>query len=135
MGFILSHDFICLTETFLTNELSTDIFKEHAIFQKTAIKLSRQGRPSGGLICLVRKKFEKYVKPVYSGIGNFVFLLIDGSLLGLEKDVLYANAYVPPEGSPYYVTTGLSADGIAMLEDNIIDNVLIDNDEAMLVYV
>ena len=132
MGFILSHDFICLTETFLTNELSTDIFKEHVIFQKTAIKLSRQGRPSGGLICLVRKKFANYVKPVYSGIGNFVFILIDGSLLGLEKDVLYANAYVPPEGSPYYVTTGLSADGIAILEDNIIDNVLLDNDVYVL---
>ena len=132
MGFILSHDFICLTETFLTNELSIDSFKEHVIFQKPARKLSRQGRPSGGVICLVRKKFEKQVKPIYTDIGNFVYLMIDKSLFGLEKDVLYASVYVPPEGSPYYNITGLSSDGIAVLEDSLIDNVLLDNDVYVL---
>ena len=132
IDFISLHDFVCLTETFLINELGADIFKEHIVFQKPAIKLSRQGRPSGGLICLVRRKLAQYVKPIYTETGNFLFLLIDKSLLGLEKDVLYANAYIPPEGSPYYSSSGNDSDGIAILEDSIIDNVLLDNDVYVL---
>ena len=132
IDFISYHDFVCLTETFLINELSADVFKDHIIFQKPATKLSRKGRPSGGLICLVRKKLVHHVKPIHTVTGNFVFLLIDKALLGLEKDVLYANTYIPPEGSPYYSTLGLDSDGIAILEESIIENVILDNDVYVL---
>ena len=57
-----------------------------------------------------------------------MFLLLDKSLFGLEKDVLYANVYIPPEGSQYYNVLDLNNDGISVLEDAIVENILIDND-------
>ena len=48
--------------------------------------------------------------------GNFILLIIDKSVFGLQKDVLYLCAYVPPEGSPYYNYSNVE-NGIGLLED------------------
>ena len=72
------------------------------------------------------------MKRVDINLGNAVFLLIDRTILGLDKDVLSANVYIPPEGSPYYNITGVNSDGISNLEDCIFDNVLLDNDVYVL---
>ena len=72
------------------------------------------------------------MKRVDINLGNAVFLLIDRTILGLDKDVLSANVYIPPEGSPYYNITGVNGDGISNLEDCIFDNVLLDNDVYVL---
>ena len=68
------------------------------------------------------------MKRVDINLGNAVFLLIDRTILGLDKDVLSANVYIPPEGSPYYNITGVNGDGISNLEDCIFDTVFLDND-------
>ena len=68
------------------------------------------------------------MKRVDINLGNAVFILIDRTVFGLDKDVLSANVYIPPEGSPYYNITGVNSDGVSNLEDCIFDNVLLDND-------
>ena len=72
------------------------------------------------------------MKRVDINLGNAVFLLIDRTILGLDKDVLSANVYIPPEGSPYYNITGVNGDGISNLEDCLFDTVLLDNDVYVL---
>ena len=126
--FVTENDFICLTETFLTEDPNPCIFNDHVIFNQPATKLSKQGRPSGGVLCLVRKCFAEHVKRVDINLGNAVFILIDKTIFGLDKDVLSANVYIPPEGSPFYKVTGTNSDGVSNLEDCIFDNVLLDND-------
>ena len=46
--------------------------------------------------------------------------IIDKKLVWLAKDVLYVCAYVPPEGSPYYVYFDID-NGINLLEDCLTD--------------
>ena len=61
-------------------------------------------------------------------------LIIDKSVFGLPKDVLYVCAYVPPEGSPYYKDSFNSDDyfdvdnGIGLLEDCLSDCLISLND-------
>ena len=126
--FVSDNDFICLTETFLTEDPNPCIFNEHVVFNQPATKLSKQGRPSGGVLFLVRKCFAEHVKRVDIDLGNAVFILIDRTIFGLDKDVLMANVYIPPEGSPYYNITAVNSNGVANLEDCIFDNMLLDND-------
>ena len=117
-----------MTETFLTEEPNPCMFNDHVIFNQPATKLSKQGRPSGGVLCLVRKCFADHVKRIDTDLENAVFILINRTLFGLDKDVLSTNVYIPPEGSPFYNVTGVNSDGVSNLEDCIFDNVLLDND-------
>ena len=84
-------------------------------------------------MCLVRKGLREHVRRVPINVGNIVLLLIDKTMFGLEKDVLYVSVYIPPEGSKYYNVMGLDGNGIYVLEDCILDNVLLDNDVYVLV--
>ena len=131
--FVSENDFVCLTETFLIDELKSDTFIDHDIFHKPATKLSRQGRPSGGVICLTRKRFKPYIKEIKVDERNFVLLFIDKTLFNIDKDVLYVGAYVPPEGSQYYNVLNIENDGISLLENCLVDKVLLDYDMYIMV--
>ena len=54
-------------------------------------------------------------------------LIIDKSVFGLPKDVLYVCAYVPPDGSPYYNYCDVD-NGIGLLEDCLSDCLISLND-------
>jgi CRISPR/Cas system-associated protein endoribonuclease Cas2 len=119
VSFVSSFDFVCLVETFLVS-LELNVFSNHEIFCQSAVKLSQAGRPSGGIICLIRKDIVSFVSQI-KVIGNLLMFVIDKSLFGLLKDVLYVCAYVPPEGSGYYRHVGEEGDGIALLEECIFE--------------
>ena len=133
ISFVASHDFVCLTETFLLNELQLSVFPDHHIYYQFAKKLSQKGRPSGGVLCLVRKRYKALIKEINVNMGNFVLLYINKTLFNLNKDVLYVGAYVPPEGSPYYNLLDLEKDGISVLENCLLDTVLLDKDVHVMI--
>ena len=68
------------------------------------------------MICLVKNVFAPYVRKLDIDCGNFILLIIDKSVFGLQKDVLYVCAYVPPEGSPYFNYFDVE-NGIGLFED------------------
>ena len=51
---VCSFDFICLVETCVEDFRNT-AFPKHTVFCKSAVKLSKQGRHSGGVLCLTDK--------------------------------------------------------------------------------
>ena len=91
---------VCST---FVKSVNADVFDAYDIFCKPAIKLGKTVRASGGLVCLIRKCFSKFVKYMEFDNTNFCSFVIDKRLFGTMKDILYICVYVPPEGSPYYV--------------------------------
>ena len=61
--YINSFDFFCLVETFL-EEFDSSLFSTYTVYCKPAIKLSKQGRRSGGVLYMIRNSFVSLVKPV-----------------------------------------------------------------------
>ena len=53
IAYVRSFDFICFVETFLET-FQSDLFSDYSIFHKPATKLSKQGRSSGGIVCLIK---------------------------------------------------------------------------------
>ena len=121
--FVSSFHFICLVETFVES-LNYNAFPGYKIFCKSSVKLSAVGRSSGGIICLIRNELVPYVRQIEVNTGNFLLFVIDKTLLGLDKDLLYVCVYIPPEGSRYYNVMGLDGDGIIFLEDTLIEHAL-----------
>ena len=127
VSFVSSFDFVCLVETFVES-FTFHVFPEHKVFCQPAVKLSRHGRPSGGVVCLIRKVLLPHIRQVKVDHGNYLLFVISRDLFGLSKDVLYACTYVPPEGSGYYAFAGEGGDGILLLENCLFDNALVNND-------
>ena len=128
--YVSSFSFICLTETFLDN-FTSGVFFDYAVFCKPAVKLTSQGRRSGGVLCLVRKELLPFVKEIKCNYGNCLCFVINRNLLGLDKDVVYMCAYVPPENSSYYNTFDIE-NGISLLEENLTDIMLSMDDVYLL---
>lgn len=128
MSFVSSFHFICLVETFVVTFNLPHMFRGFNVFCQPAKKLSDAGRPSGGVICLIKNEFVPFIKQINVTVGNFLLFIIDKSLFGVSKNVLYVCAYIPPEGSRYYSYIESETDGIALLENCLIDNAIADND-------
>ena len=126
VNFVLSFDFVCLVETFVES-FHFDIFSSHKVFIQPAVKLSHAGRPSGGVVCLIRKELVSFVKQIKVN-GNVLLFVINKILFGFSKDILYVCAYVPPEGSGYYAFFGEGGDGIDILENCMFENILEEKD-------
>ena len=55
--FFVSHfDFVCFVET-LMETFQSNVFVGYLMFVKSAVKLSKQGRHSGGIVCLIRNEY------------------------------------------------------------------------------
>ena len=95
-------DIICLTETFLERIQPLDSFPDFLQFSSPALKLSHQGRSSGGVLLWVKRAWEKYVSVLDLLQDNMVWLKIDRTVFSCEKHVVLCGAYVCPSDSPYY---------------------------------
>ena len=60
MSYLCTFDFVCIVETFV-EEIQSNVFVGYNVFCKPAVKFTRQGRCSGGVICLVKNVFAPYV--------------------------------------------------------------------------
>ena len=115
VSYVASFDFISLCETFVET-FQSSLFPEHTLFCCPALKLSSQGRRSGGVVVLIRNKLLPLVRQLDCKHDNMLLFVIDKECFGLLKDVLLICVYVPPTGSPYYNVTGTD-NGIGILEE------------------
>jgi hypothetical protein len=99
--YISSFDFISLVETFI-DYLNPGVFSDHTVFCKPAIKLTKQGRRSGGVVFLIRNAFVPFVKEIRCEWANVLCFILDKQLFAFDKDVVYICTYIPPEHSPAY---------------------------------
>ena len=118
--YLTSHDFLCLTETFIADEFKSDLFDDYLVFNAKARKLSHQGRYSGGVIVLVRKKFGSYVEQIYTEFDNVIVLKMKKELFGTPKDIMYICLYIPPHDSSYWQYCHQSY-GIEIIEQCVLD--------------
>ena len=131
LSFISSFHFVCFVETFVS-AVKADAFPGFTVFCQPAVKLSVVGRPSGGIVCLIRNELVTFVRQIKVDVGNVLLFVISKEVFGVEKDVLYVCAYVPPEGSRYYTCLDVDGDGVSLLENILIDKALADNDYYVL---
>ena len=115
VSYVASFDFISLCETFVET-FQYSLFPEHTLFCCPALRLSTQGRRSGGVVVLIRTKLLPLVRQLDCKHDNMLLFVIDKECFGLLKDVLLMCVYVPPTGSPYYNVTGTD-NGIGILEE------------------
>ena len=100
--YVESFAFASLCETFVESIDLSGSFRNHDVYVSPARKLSQHGRLSGGVICLVDRRFNKYFQRVHGEYDNIVIFRVDRILFGTDKDVLFCNVYIPPVSSPYY---------------------------------
>ena len=133
MSFLLKHDIITLTETFVPVDFESSIFKDYLIYTSPAKKLSNKStsRYSGGVIVLVKKLFEPFVKEIKNEADNTVVLRINKNLFNTSKDIMFISSYVPPHDSPYW-TVKNDGFGLEILEQCILDLQTSSNDFFLL---
>jgi hypothetical protein len=96
-------------------------FSNHKAFCKPAVRFPGRGRPSGGVVVLIKSEHVPFVKQgQYNSCGNFLVFIIDKLLIGLPMDVLYTCAYIPPEGSSFYTHFDVD-NGVCLLEECLND--------------
>jgi hypothetical protein len=133
VSYISSFDFVSLVETFMPSFDSNYIFDGFTVFCQPAVKLSVQGRPSGGVLCLIKNDLVPFVREIKVKLGNFLLFVINKELFGSLKDILFVCAYIPPEGSRYYEHINEDIQGIDLLENCLLDNALLENDFFVIV--
>ena len=131
--YIHAFDVIVLVETFIDN-IHTNVFANFELWMRPGIKLSRQGRASGGMVVLVRKRLLPLIKKISCNCNhlNHMYFLFDKSLLNCQNDVLFVPTYIHPEGSPFYTHFDLE-DGISCSEDCLTDILLSLDDVELLI--
>ena len=120
VNYVKKFDFVCLTETFMDASYDVSgIFRDYLKFYCPAVKLSKHGRNSGGVMVLVKKCYEDSVHQIRINCDNSVAIRIEKCVLGTTKDVLFIACYIPPEGSPAYDNKPIK-DGIHNLEEAVL---------------
>ena len=101
--FINSFDIIGLGETFTYLNFDFSIkFKDFEAVHCPAEQFSHMGRPSGGLVLLVKKTLKNIVEIIDTGISHVLSIKVKKEFLGTPHDVLYINTYIHPVGSVFY---------------------------------
>ena len=131
LHFVSSFDFVCLVETFVQS-IREDVFPDYTVFCQPATKLTARGRPSGGVVCLIKNHLMPFIRQLEVKVGNFLLFDVNKQVFGTDKNVLFVCAYLPPEGSNYYPFMNES-DGVSMLENCLVDCVLGNNDYHILI--
>ena len=104
--YIKSLDILCLQETHVgpseTQSLTVEGFRIIPFHRKK----SENNRFFGGSMLLIRKELMRGIKIIDSYGGDVIWLKLKKEFFGLEKDLLFCFAYVPPSTSPYTKTLG-----------------------------
>ena len=128
ISYLKAFSFVCLTETFVNKEDTSNldnIFNDYTCFAALAKKLSKYGRCSGGVLCLIGTNILHFFQHWPTDHDNLIVFKVDGRFFGYHTDILLFSAYIPPVSSTYYDKKD-NPDGIAMLEQTI-TNILSNN--------
>ncbi|WP_419608110.1 endonuclease/exonuclease/phosphatase family protein, partial [Thiolapillus sp.] len=120
--YVSSFDIICFTETFLAFQSALDCFADFVQFSRPAVKLSDQGRRSGGVLILVKRTLENFVEIIDLTLDNIVLLKLDRTVFSSDRHVILCGAYVCPPDSPYYKhSQGAITSSISVIEQCLLD--------------
>jgi len=97
----------CKTIEDFANDNGYDVFCKP---RKNALK------KSGGLCTFVANDIVKFVKEIHSDLDTVQWFCVDRRFLGVDKDLILGNVYVPPPNSPY-----ARVDMFTELEMNLLD--------------
>ena len=101
--YINSFDIACLGETFTYSSFDFSIkFGDFIALHSPAKKFNFRGRPSGGLVVLVRKSLERFITIIDTKISHIICFKIAKELLNSAKDILFLGTYVHPSDSVFY---------------------------------
>lgn len=89
VSFVCSFNFICLVETFVIDMVTLDMFNDFKAFCQPAIKFSGPGRPSGGVICLIKKEIMPFVRQLDVKLGNFLLFVVDKTVWFIKGCFIY----------------------------------------------
>ena len=124
LDYVANFNICCFTETFTAVDFDFSIhFSEYLIFHSPAIKLSRHGRRSGGVVVLVKKPHActAKVSPIPCELDNTLVLRVSSPS---RNDIIFVFMYVPPRDSPYY------KDKVIKCNLDLLGETLIDLEEA-----
>ena len=103
IDYILSFDVCILTETFTLPTFDFNVhFNDYICFHSPAVKLSKMGHCSGGVVIFVRKQFSSYVEQIDTNIDNVLCIRISKTLFGSYNDVLLFGVYNHDVTSVFY---------------------------------
>jgi hypothetical protein len=119
METVKKYDFVCLTETFLTTTLDDSYFEEYDKYYVNAKKNAVLGRPSGGILVLIRKSFKSFVTEVPNTIENVAVFDIDKALFNTDLDIFWFCVYIPPSKSTFWSSCNTGY-GVELIENCII---------------
>ena len=101
--YINTFDIACLSETFTYSSFDFSLkFGDFSAIHHPAKKFNIRGRPSGGLVVLVRKSLERFITVVDTKISHVICVKIAKECLNTVRDILYIGTYVHPAGSVFY---------------------------------
>lgn len=102
-SYISSFDIAVLVETFVEDSYNlAHHFPEHDKYACSAVKLSQQGRRSGGVIVLVHRRLRDHLQQIETVFDQLIVLKFDKQIFQTTCDVILIAAYIPPQGSAYY---------------------------------
>ena len=101
--FIESLDIAGLSETFTLPGFDFNVkFPNHFALHCPATKYTKLGRPSGGLVLLIRKTLRKYIELVDTQISHVLAIKIKKTCFNTDKDLLLITMYNHPAESIFY---------------------------------
>ena len=101
--YISSFDIACLGETFTFSSFDFNVkFGDFIALHSPAKKFNFRGRPSGGLVVLIRKSLERFISVIDTKISHVICFKIAKELLNTARDILYIGSYVHPPDSVFY---------------------------------
>ena len=98
--FVDSLDLCFFIETFQT-DFSHIIYNNYT-FHKSAHRISKKGRPMGGIIITMKESLRNSIKIIESTCKHMVWLELNSTHFGLEKPLYICIIYIPPYESKIY---------------------------------
>ena len=121
--FIGTFDVACLGETFTLPGFDFSIkFEDFIAVHWPAEKFTDLGRPSGGLVVLIRKTIKPFIEIIKTNINHVICLKIKKELLKTAKDLLYICTYIHPNTSIFYSNKDYD-NTLDMLEEFLADEI------------
>ena len=101
--FITNYDICCLSETFTQFSFDFNMkFNDFLYSHCAAVKHSRLGRASGGVLMLIKKDIEEYVQIIETNTQNVLGIILSKNWANTDKDILLLGTYVHPVDSVFY---------------------------------
>ena len=98
LDYLSDFDVCCLTETFTAATFDFTLLQEqYTILHSPGLKLSNQGRLSGGVFILLKKPLDQFVTNLDAGCDFMLAIRIHGCDL---EDTILICVYIPPVDSP-----------------------------------